>query len=101
MRSSGSPSRSQALAWLRLLQDPLADFVHEAGGFRDGDELHGRHLAQLDVLPAQQGFHAAHLARHQVQLRLVVQRELPAADRPPRWHSMVSRFRAVAFMVAS
>ena len=61
-------------------QHPLTDLFDLARGLGDGDEVRGRDLPELRVLPAQQGLRAHEMSGARVDLRLVVELELVALE---------------------
>ncbi len=64
----------------RLLDDDAADLRHQAGLFRDRDELAGRDHAALGLLPAHQRLDAGDRAVGQRDLRLEVDAERALGD---------------------
>src|SRR5437763_5847713 len=62
-------------------QHPFADVIEQAAFIGDRDEIVGRHQAALRMPPADQGFRTVDPTARGVDLRLVVQFELPAAQR--------------------
>ena len=65
-----------------ILEDPFPDLQNLATVFGHRNEFGRGNGAQLGLLPAQQGFDAAYLPGVQADLRLVVQGELIALQRP-------------------
>ena len=57
---------------------PFANRQYQAAAFGDGNELAGRHVAQLRVLPSHQGLSAHDAPGVQGNLRLIDQMELVA-----------------------
>src|SRR5207237_7284767 len=62
-------------------QHPFADVIEQAAFIGDRDEIVGRHETALRMPPADQGFRTVDPTARGVDLRRVVQFELPAAQR--------------------
>jgi hypothetical protein len=65
----------------RLRHHPVPYRHDEARVLRHRDELAGRYIAELRIAPSDQGLGANHLARGQIDLRLVLQAESVACQR--------------------
>ena len=65
----------------RLAQDLVGERVDDGGAFGDRDELVGHEQTPCRVIPAHERFDAVELSGMVRDLRLVVQHELPVADR--------------------
>ena len=65
-------------------QRPVAQRLDQVRLFGDRDELPGRDPASLGVAPAHQGFDAADPAARDIDLRLIMQLQLPPRDRGPQ-----------------
>ncbi len=66
-----------------LFQHPFADGDDQAAALGQGDEFHRRDGAELGVVPAQQGLEAEQAAMADVDLGLVVQRQLAVVQGVP------------------
>ena len=81
--ASGQPFRPPGLRLAAgLAQDPGTQRMDEAARLRHRHELAGQHQAALRVVPAHQRLDRGEAAALEVELRLVVQHELAALERP-------------------
>ena len=64
-----------------LAQDPVAQRPDQARGLGQGDELAGHDQSALGMVPAHERFHPGEAPGRELELRLVVQHELPFRQR--------------------
>ena len=68
----------------RLMQNPSANCNDQAGVLSDGNKLRRRDQSSSGMRPAQQRFRPRHSARRQVDLWLIVERELASFQSEPK-----------------